>query len=300
MIEKEYIREHARLFEPSEAELAALHLHEAGVRFEILPPVGISEGRQSRVSILEYRVDDRAERVLWKRMGAGKGLTEDESRMFHDRLRSYRAALVAARWNMPELFHTVVLPLEGEWQIFSYEQLVGHGDGDKMFANAEEPNFRKWHLLRRTMETLAAYPSAELVREQISGHEVSRMPRGLDLKLANIVLDEAGMVWFVDLFGPKELEPDGSWSTFSPKLDSLPPEQLLAVCATREGMALRLYRLAEKSWTANGGTAPERLRSDFIALLESLELPGAEVALIVDQIRSDFPWLDSIYEERKV
>jgi hypothetical protein len=287
MIEKEYIREHAQLFDPSAAELATLRLHEAGVTFEIMPPIGISEGRQSRVSILEYRVGDRPERVLWKRMGAGKGLTENEAKMFHERLRPYRAALVSAGWNMPELFHTTIVPEKDEWQIFSYEQLIGHGDGDKMLANPEEPNFRKWHLLRRAMETLAAYPS-------------STLPHGLDLKLANVVLDEQGKLWFVDLFGPKELMPDGSWRTFSSKLDSLAPERLLKVCATREGMALRMYRLAEKVWIASGGIAVEKLRSDFITLLESLGLPDTEVSFIEDEIRAGFPWLDSIYEERRV
>lgn len=288
MIEKEYIREHAQLFDPHAAELAKLHLHEAGVWFNVVPAAElISEGRQSKVSILEYRVGDRSERVLWKRMGAGKGLTEDEASMFHARLRPYRAALISAGWNMPELFYTTTVSEKGEWQIFSYEQFVGHGDGDKMLANPEEPNFRKWHLLRRTMETLAAYPSSVL-------------PHGLDLKLANVVLDEQGKLWFVDLFGPKELMPDGSWRTFSSKLDSLAPDRLLRVCATREGMALRMYRLAEKVWTKGGGISAEKLRGEFTTLLGSLGLPDTEVSFIVDEIRGGFPWLDSIYDERKV
>jgi hypothetical protein len=272
--------------------------HESQVRFEVLPSVGISEGRQSRVSILQYEVSDKKDRVLWKRMGAGKGLIRSEAEQLHERLHPYRAELVSAGWNVPEVFYTAVTSCENEYQIFSYEHLVGRGDGDTMFANREEPNFRKWHLLRRTVETLAAYRS--LAREKIAGKEVSRLPHGLDLKLANVVLDESGTLWFVDLFGPKELNADGSWRTFSTKLDSLEPQKLLAVCATREGTILRMYRLAEKIWTASGEMSSEKLRGNFVELLESLEIPTVEIAFIADQLHADFRWLDDIYRESSV
>lgn len=299
-IEQEFLREHAELFEPSKAELAALRLHESGVRFEILPPIGISEGRQSRVSILEYRITDESRRVLWKRMGAGRGFTKDEAQLFQSRLLPYRHVLRTAGWNVPESFHTAVVAIEDEHQIFSYERLVGRGDGDNMLMNPEEPNFRKWHLLRSTIQTLARYPRTSLTQEEVAGQKVSRLPHGLDLKTANVVLDESGTLWFVDLFGTKEINKDGSWQTYSTKLDSLKPENLIAVCATREGMILRMYRLVEKAWTSAGGIEQEVLRSDFIVLLESLEMPSGEVSFITDQIHTDFPWLNSIYSERQV
>lgn len=294
---EQHLKIHAELFEPTKAELATLQIHEQKIRFEILPPIGISEGRQSRVSILEYRVENQINRVLWKRMGAGKHLTEPEARGLAERLRPYRSELMRAGWNIPELFYITTVALEGEHQIFSYEQLVGRGDGDKMLANPEEPNFRKWHLLRETARTLAHYGTSEIVRENIAEHEVSRLPHGLDLKLANVVLDEAGKLWFVDLFGPKELTPDGSWRIYSTKLDSLPEDKLAAVCATREGMLLRMYRLAEKVWSASGGITQDQLRKGFVSLLESLKLPNNELVFIINQIKTDFPWLDSIYKE---
>lgn len=297
---KEIYEQHVKtldLFRPSTEEMSRLQEHESRVLFEVLPPVGISEGRQSRVSILEYRVGDQSDRVLWKRMGAGKGLTMEEASDFESRLRPYRRELLNAGWNVPEIFYTAIVPIEGEHQIFSYERLVGRGDGDKMLANPEEPNFRKWHLLRRTAETLAGYRS--LPREKVADKEVSRLPHGLDLKLANVVLDDIGTLWFVDLFGPKDLE-GSTWRSYSKKLDSLAPDKLFAVCATREGMLLRMYRLAEKVWSAAGTIDPERLRSEFIQLLASLSLPDSEISFIADEIRADFPWLNELYEEKKV
>lgn len=298
---KEYVREHASLFDPHEAELALLHLHEQGVHFEVRPPVGISEGRQSRVSILEYCIDGQAHQVLWKRMGAGKGLSREEAEMFERRLRFYRKELLDAGWHVPELFYTTTAEIDGEHQILSYEQLVGRGDGDIMLSNPEEPHFRKWHLLRRVAETLAAYPRHTLVPIEVAGIVMHRLPHGLDMKLANVVLDEQGMLWFVDLFGPKEInEKTGAWRTYSQKLDTLPEGSLMGVCATREGMLLRMYRLAQKVWSATKTIDAQQLNIGFVQLLESLGLPDDEAACIIDQIKSGFPWLDRIYEEKKV
>jgi len=59
-------------------ELQLLKEHEPGLSFRIVgaDKAGLSQGRQSRVSILEYEQSGETHQVLWKRMGAGKGLDE--------------------------------------------------------------------------------------------------------------------------------------------------------------------------------------------------------------------------------
>ena len=63
------------------AELQLLREHEPGVSFRVVDAAsaGLSQGRQSRVSVLEYVRKGATHQVLWKRMGAGKGLTADEA-----------------------------------------------------------------------------------------------------------------------------------------------------------------------------------------------------------------------------
>lgn len=297
---KRLFQEHVALFEPTPQEWAIVQAHEQRVQFEIIPARGISEGRQSRVSVLEYEIHGARERVLLKRMAAGKNLTRDEAQIFFERLFPYRETLLNSGWNVPRIFHAEPVDINDETQIFSYEQFIPGGDGDFMFVNPEEPQFRKWSLLRSVLDTLVRYDERTLVRENVAGHRLTRLPHGLDLKLANVVLNRSGKLYFVDLFGTKELASDGSWMTYSPKIDLLPQEELKAVCATREGAILRLYRLAEQRWLQADSIAMDALREGMIRLVQSAHLPSEEIRFILDDMQSGFPFLDSIYKERSV
>ena len=104
---------------------------------------GISQGRHSRVSILEYGSDDTPRRVIWKRMGVGKRLTTPEATTMWQLLESYKRELESCGWQIPHLlFSQVVEVSDREAQIFSYEQFIPGGDGDLMLADPREPNFR--------------------------------------------------------------------------------------------------------------------------------------------------------------
>lgn len=298
--EIEIIKSHAELFQPVEKELAILKNQEHLIDFKIAPSHGISEGRQSRVSVLEYKVDDQPHQVLWKRMGAGKGLSLKEASSLYDRLTPYKKELETYGWTIPTLYYAKPIEINSETQIFSYEELITGGDGEFMVANREEPNFKKWFIVRSVLKTLANYPEQSLHRKMIAGQDVTLLPHGLDLKLANVVLNEQGKLYFVDLFGPKELSPDGHWLSYTPKLDSLPEENLMAVTATREGAILRFYRLAEKLWSQNCDMKQEKIRAGFREMLEDLTLPETERKFINSQIDSNFSWLDKIYSEQQV
>lgn len=298
--EKDVFKFHTELFKPKEAELKIRLQHEPLINFEVVPCKGISQGRQSRVSVLEYKVEEQKRRVLWKRMGAGKNLAETEAQTLHQRISPYCQELARAGWNLPSIYYTDIVTVGNESQIFSYEELITGGDGEFMVINPEEPNFRKYFLIRSVLETLASYPEKSLRRQETAGRETTLMPHGLDLKLANLVLNEVGKLFFVDLFGPKELDASGRWLTYSRKLDSLPEENLLAVCATREGVILRFYRLAEKLWVKAGGINSQKLRADFSDMLISIKLPRNEADFIIAEILAGFPWLDRIYSESRV
>lgn len=296
---KSVFQEHAEQWQPEQSELEALRKHEPGVEFTVVAPRGMSEGRHSRVSILEYKIGTDNRRVLWKRMGRGKGLTRSEAEHFESRLRPYRQSLVDGGWNLPLLFH--IQSVHGhESEIFSYEELIADGDTEYVLLDPAQPMFRKWWLLERTLETLARYPDKALKRERIAGKELSRLPHGLDLKPANLVLNRQDELYFVDLFGPKELDRQGDWMTYSPKLDTLPPEDLKALCATREGAILRFYRLTEMLWQEREAVETENIRKGFVKLLGSVGIPEQEQELITSELEQGYPWLDQLYAEHKV
>lgn len=283
-------------------ELQLLKEHEPGVAFRVVSSeeAGLSQGRQSRVSVLEYEAGGELLHVLWKRMGVGKGLDTDEASHMEARLQPYRQSLMDAGWHVPKVLYSRVSSLPSEQQIFSYEQFIAGGDGEKLLQNADEPNFRKWFLVSEVLRTLRDYPEDGLRRVNLVGQDVTLLPHGLDLKLANVVL-EAGSneLYFVDLFGPKELDSNSQWLTYSTKLDRLPPEQLMAVTATREGAILRCWRLAEQHWH-NGFSSPDELRAEFLTRLDQIGLPEAELRFIQAEVTAGYPWLDAIYRETDV
>lgn len=290
---------HAELFKPNTEKLNILKNYEPLVELKAIEPIGISEGRQSRVSILEYGPQEMKKRVIWKRMGVGKNLNLEEAQTFEQRLQPYRQSLAQFNWQVPEIYHSQVVQTGDEHQIFSYDQYIPGGDAEHMVIDSDEPNFRKWHLLRKVLEQMSSYPSDQTRKVALSGKELTLLPHGLDLKLANIVLAENKM-YFVDFFGPKELTADGQWRTYSPKLDTLSPSNLMAVTATREGAFLRLYRLLEKNWTKTADISKDVLREKFYDLLNHGPLSKEERELISLEISNDYPWLDSIYQEQQI
>jgi hypothetical protein len=262
---------------------------------------GMDSGRQSRVSLLAYDYDGREHHVVWKRMGAGKGLAEDEASDLWKRLHPYREKLTARGWNVPLLYYSDVVEAgDGESQIFSYEQFIEGGDAAQMLKDPAQPNFRKWFFVEEVLRTLYRYESDLLVRGEVAGRTVSLLPDGLDLKAANFVLEkDSNELYFVDLFGPKELTEDRRWANYSPKIDTLPAENLRAICATREGIILRFWRLAVWLWS-DGDDRGRELTREFLDRLEAIEPPAEEFDLINEEIRSDCPWMDSLYKEHHV
>lgn len=280
-------------------EESILRSKEPAAHFETVHAPGISQGRQSRVSVLEFKLSAGPELIVWKRMGVGKCLTEDEADLLHGRLRTYRRELRNFGWNVPKLFHTHTVQVGNEWQIYSYEQYIPGGDADFAVRDTTEPNFRKWQLMRAAIETLGEYSPGALTRKQVFGQNVTALPHGLDLKLANLVNDGL-VVYFVDIFGPKELTDDGHWLTYSSKLESLPEENLIAVCATREGAILRLFRLAEKSWIESGSSSRDVIRAEFEIVLKQSGIPTEERDFILSEVNREYPWLDRLYSEAAI
>ena len=235
-------------------------------------------------------------------MGVGKGLTEAEAALMRSRLEPYKRSLETAGWHVPKLFHSRVVDIDGEAQIFSYEEFVSGGDGDKMIADVRQPNFRKWYLVEETLRRLYSYSETNTSRHLVAGEMVTLLPHGLDLKAANVVLEQGSdTLYFVDLFGPKELlgTPEPQWLIYNSKLDPLPAENLIAVCATREGAVLRFWRLARRLWETDRNLR-DYLQPEFLDRLAALHPPDQELAFIRHQLTQGLPWLNNIYAERKV
>jgi hypothetical protein len=290
------MQERARL---TGAEWQLLHAQEPLIDFTPVDAPGFTQGRQSRVSLLRYEFSDTSHLVVWKRMGAAKGLTPVEAQRMNTRLKPYRASLQSAGWRIPRLFHTRVADIENEAQIHSYEEYIAGGDAQTMLRDQRQPEFRKWFLVDELLRILFSYPTERLSRSKICGRVLTLLPHGLDLKPANLVL-QAGTerLYFIDLFGIKETSRD-SWLIYSEKLDTLPQRNLLAVTATREGALLRFWRLAEWQWRL-GSVAVGDLRREFLDHVEAAEPPGPEFRFIVREIENGYPYLSQLYTERRV
>lgn len=283
----------------SDSEINAVKSDEPTSTFTELHPLGISTGRQSTVDVLQFA--SQSQPVVVKRMGVGKNLTVEEAEGFLQRLRPYRWALRRAGWNVPKLFQTRIDLLNGEATILSYEEFVSGGDGQYASESAAIPNYRKWFTIRSAVEVLANYDKHLLNRRMVMGKQVTLLPHGLDLKLANLVLSEAdNRLYFIDLFGPKELRSDGQWLSYNVKLDSVPPEELIAVTATREGAILRMLRLAESSWVASGSIGSREFRNQIPDLLRESQIPDIECDFISSELENDYPWLRVLYREDQI
>jgi len=288
------------MFAPSSEEISLLGEHEPGVQFRPVRNVAMTPGRQSRVSVLEYDRQGTTYRVVWKRMGADKRLDLDEAKAMRERLSPYRTSLESSGWHVPKLFFSEVEKLNNEFQVFSYEEFIPGGDAEHMIADPTEPNFRKWYVIEKVLRLLYSYPGDQLTNVSLLGRDLTLLPHGLDLKLANLVLEPSdNQLYFVDLFGPKELTPDGGWRIYSPKLDSLPPDNLRVVTATREGAILRFWRLARKTWEPVRERRP-LLLDDFLDRLAVCDPTSEELGVIREDLTSNFAWLNTIYSERKV
>lgn len=251
------------------------------------------------MSLLAYEVNGVMNRVIWKRMGCGKGLTEQEAHDYASAISRYERILRQHGWVVPMQYHRVVVPVENEFQIFSYEEAIGEGDMERRISNPDVPNFERWHGLRLIVQHLLRYKKSNVHTDIVVGKRLTRLPHGLDLKPANVALGNNGL-YFLDLFPPKEHTASGELSLYSKKLDSLSPEKLIAVCATREGALLRCYRLAERAWIASAPESTKELREGFLRLLQESQFPHAEFEVIQEELESEYPWLDSIYNEQAV
>lgn len=263
-----------------------------------IPNIKFGEGRQSRVSALEIIKQNTTTKVIWKRCGTNKKLTKEESVELCSCITPYRETLKYFGWNVPEVLYSESVKLVDEHVIFSYEQLIEAVDVERMFKDSGTAHFERLSVIQKIVQTLTNTYHQKLNRKTYESYTLSHLPYGIDLKLANIILDTQGKLHFVDFFGPKELQADNSWKSYTTKLDSLTEDNLKIICATREGCILRMIKLALQY-------LPKDINSDtylnhFVDIIMLSSLPNEEKELIVNEIKNKFPLLDKVYEEYKV
>ncbi|KKR70581.1 MAG: hypothetical protein UU13_C0003G0025 [Candidatus Nomurabacteria bacterium GW2011_GWB1_40_7] len=280
-----------------EEEKLAFIKNNPGINFEI-PPMIFSEGRQSRVSALEIIKDNAATRVVWKRCGVKKQLTIKEAKSLCLRLLPYREILKKYGWDVPNIFYSEAISIKDENVIFSYEELVNAADAERMFKDPETARFEKLAVIQKIIYTLTNEAHQNLEQKIYFGQSFSQLPYGIDLKLANLILDTNGNLYFVDFFGPKELDENYNWKIYNPKLDYLPQENLALVCATREGCILRMLKLALLHIQNIEEIAI--YINHFKEIIIYSSLPKKEKEFILNELEKDFPLLKRVYEEQKV
>lgn len=268
-----------------------------GIRFNA-PNIKFGEGRQSRVSALEIVKTDTVTKVIWKRCGVEKKLTKEESQDLCRRIVPYRENLKAFGWNVPEVFYSESVNVGNENVIFSYEQLIESVDVERMFKDEKTAHFERLSVIQKIIQTLTNSAHEKLIKKHYENYSLSYLPYGIDLKLANVILDTQGKLFFVDFFGPKELNEDGSWKNYVTKLDSLPEENLKVICATREGSVLRMIKLALQYLPKSVNV--DVYKKHFIDIISLSLLPEEEKETILCEIENNFPLLEMVYEEYRV
>lgn len=262
------------------------------------PNIKFGEGRQSRVSALEIVKSDTVTKVIWKRCGVEKKLTKEESQELCRRIAPYRENLKDFGWNVPEVFYSESVELPDENVVFSYEQLIESVDVERMFKDEKTAHFERLSVIQKIIQILTNPHHQKLNKKIYGNYSLSYLPYGIDLKLANLILDAKGQLFFVDFFGPKELNENGSWKNYLTKLDSLPEENLKVICATREGCILRMIKLALQNLPKN--VEVDTYRRHFIDIISLSSLPEEEKETILTEIENNFPLLDMVYEEYRV
>lgn len=280
-----------------ETEKLELIQRNPGVHFEI-PSMKFGEGRQSRVSALEIKKGNTSRKVIWKRCGVEKKLQKEEAENLCKRLTPYREVLRIYGWNVPNIFYSEVVQQESDYVVFSYEELIEAIDTERMFKEVNTAHFERLAVFQKIITTLTNKEHEHLIKKEYFGRTFSQLPYGIDLKLANLILDAQGSLHFVDFFGPKGLTPQGTWETYSTKLDSLSQENLMVVCATREGCILRMLKLALRHLPHKDMTIV--YFNHFKDIITHSPLPKDEKQYILQELENGFPLLTSVYEESKV
>lgn len=262
------------------------------------PCITFGEGRQSRVSALEIVKANMVTKVIWKRCGVEKKLTQEESESLCRHILPYRENLKAFGWNVPEVFYSESVCLTNEHVVFSYEQLIESVDVERMYKDEKTAHFERLSVLQKIIHILTNSHHQNLDKKKYGNYMLSYLPYGIDLKLANLILDAKGKLFFVDFFGPKELQKDGSWKNYLTKLDSLSEENLKVICATREGSILRMVKLALQYLPKN--IEVDVYKKHFIDIISSSSLPDEEKETVLNEIENNFPLLGMVYEEYRV
>lgn len=262
------------------------------------PSISFGEGRQSKVSALEIKTPLSVRKVIWKRSGIDKKLDRTEANVFALSLHPYRETLLRYGWHTPEILYHEVVEDEGEYRIFSYEELILAADVERMFKEGGTTHFERFSVIQKTIATLTNHHHGSLSTLHTYGHTFHLLPYGIDLKPANLVLDHKGKLHFVDFFGPKELTEEGDWKTYSTKLDSLSKENLRLVCATREGCILRMLKLCLQQLPEN--CDKNYYKNSFAECILHSSLSEEEKRYIMSQVENNFPLLAKIYKEKEV
>jgi hypothetical protein len=260
----------------------------------LLEVPGIELGQQSRPDIIN--IPGIPEDTLLKRMCAGKGLDRAEAAKISGSLSRYQEELAAAGWNIPQQYGAVLARVVSEWQIWALERFVPGMTGAEIFRH-ESNNSMKRHALGQVLGTMASYTVANAPECTLFGRQLTPLPHGVDLKPANIVLDERGKIWMVDTFAPKTIGPEGDFELYSSKLEALPSDASRTVCGTRQGALLRFLRKTQELWLASGSSCTDEFMDDVDYALALTPLPPIETDVILSEMNMGYPWLDRIYAD---
>ena len=286
----EFFDLHTKLQLPTKWELSQLKQFEPYGQFEVRE-YPFSYGSQAKIVLLDVQDNPTNRLVVWKRIAADKGLTKEEAVELKNGIYAFNADLKRCGWNVPTIYQIHVIKADGGYQLFSYEQFIEGLEGEHMLKNGAW-NFCKWSLLRQVTDQIAAY-SDLIPGVRFAGYELYQLPHAIDLRPANVVLDEQGIMWNIDFFTPKVINHEtGELHIFNTKLEKLTQDKLLARESTREGILLRFFKLTEMMCQS---ISLDKMREGFIDILDTSELPHAVKDFVSQQIQQNYPFLDKIY-----
>lgn len=236
----------------------------------------IAQGKQSTVFVIQVAV---------KQIGIDKGLSSQEAQYLVAQLYYYRRVLTQRGWRLPELYLTRTKKYENETRLTIYEQYI---PGPSLTSIIAQQGMLQAIGHMASLLKLIYTDHATAMRH--GSTLLHRLDYGVDLKPDNVLLNKAtNQLYLIDTFAPKTIRKDGSWHCYLKKLDNLSPNKLMIVTATREGILLRLLRLA-------GVRQGTREYFAVLRLLCSLNtMSQSEYQFITSEISRNYTFLDSIY-----
>ena len=232
--------------------------------------------------------------ILLKRLGIGRGLTLDEAKFLRLNFEEYYSILGSLPIRKAELYSSHVVETSGEAQLWSLEGYISGESLDHMWRTPRLGLEYKFEVFGSILNRLSEFDESQEFLS-LCGYRLPILMVGADIKPVNIVIELDGIPSLVDFYPPLKIN-DGLIDGYSSRSYVFEEFKLIAVCATRVGIVLRLIWLLLDSSADLSSTYFKR---KFVQAVNLSNLSEADKAILNYEIWCDFNLLKYLYHSER-